>query len=161
MFHHPPYFFCIFRILPFVFPFPAPAEPGIVTFVVAAPKGDAGMVAEPLHVVDGFLTDVFQKLPFGGIEAARKHEVLPDEDAVAVAKLVEKVAFVGAAAPDAEHVHVGVGGVEDGLFVLLWCDARQEVILRDIVGTFGKYGDAVQFYVEGFSIFVRAVDDFE
>ena len=60
-----------------------------------------------------------------------------------------------------EHVHVGVGGVEDGLFVLLWCDARQEVILRDIVGTFGKYGDAVQFYVEGFSIFVRAVDDFE
>ena len=40
-----PYFFCIFRILPFVFPFPAPAEPGIVTFVVTAPQGNTGMIS--------------------------------------------------------------------------------------------------------------------
>ena len=46
----------------------------------------------------------------GGVAHAGEHEVLPDHEAELVAQLVEIVGLVLAAAPDAQHVHVGGAG---------------------------------------------------
>ena len=151
----------IFRILRLVSFLPTPVEPGVITFVISAPEGDTGMVSESLYIVNSFLTDIFQKFPFSRIKTACKHEILPDKDAVAVAEFIEQVILINAAAPDAKHVHVDIGGVKDCLFVLFRCDAWQEVVLRNVVGTFGKDGDTVQFHIESLSILVRAVDDLQ
>jgi hypothetical protein len=55
--------------------------------------------------------DAGQKLRIGQrVDAAGKHEVLPDEDAVSVAGVVEGLGLVVAAAPDPDHVVVGGRG---------------------------------------------------
>ncbi len=77
-------------------------------FVVAAPDGDAGVIAQPLDLVGDLRPHVLQKVGRGGVEGARKHEVVPDENALLVAEIIETVLLVLPAAPDADHVHVGI-----------------------------------------------------
>ena len=128
---------------------PAPACPCRVDFVVAAPQRQTGVVAQAHHIVDSLLADIFQKFAVSRIHGAGKGEILPDHDTVPVAQVVKMVVFIDAAAPHANHVHVGVGGVLHHLLVILRRDAGQEHVVGYHVGAFGKYGHAVQFKVEG------------
>lgn len=123
--------------------FPA-AEPRILILVVAAPVDHAGVVAQAFDVVDGLQTHVLQQRPFGRVDRAGVHEILPDQDALAVAKLIEEVVFVDAAAPDPEHVHVDVDRVPDRAFVGLAGDAGQEAVAGDVVGALAENGFAVE-----------------
>ena len=81
--------------------------------VVAAPERD--VVADAGGLVGDLALDLGEELLGGGVEVAGEHEVLPDEEAEGVAGLVEGGRLVAAAAPDADHVHVGVRrGLQQG-----------------------------------------------
>src|SRR5580704_15373234 len=86
---------------------PRPGK-GAFGLVVAAPHDDAGVIAETGDLVFGFLLDVLAE-PIGAwLPVVAEHEVLPDHDAQFVADVVELVGLVVAAAPVADHIHVGV-----------------------------------------------------
>ena len=132
-----------------------------MVLIVAAPDSNAWMVAQADDIVDGFLTDILQTFCCHRICAASEHEVLPNQNAVFVTKVVEKIILVDAAAPDTEHIHVGIDRIEDCLFVALGGDTRQEVILWNVVGSFGKKRFAVQFEIERRSRFIFVANDAE
>ena len=138
--------------------FPA-AEPRILILVVAAPVDHAGVVAQAFDVVNGLQTHVLQQRPFGRVDRAGVHEILPDQDALAVAKLIEEVVFVDAAAPDAEHVHVDVDRVPDRAFVGLAGDAGQEAVAGDVVGALAENGFAVEQEPQAASVGVGLLFD--
>ena len=77
-------------------------------FVVAAPERDRGMRAEPADLIVDLGAHFGEEVRRRGIEIAGEHEVLPDQQAELVAEIVEEILLVEAAAPDADHVHVGV-----------------------------------------------------
>ena len=87
---------------------PAPVSPRCFDLVVAGPQHNARVITQSLHVVDCFRAYVVEKLLRGRIHAAREHVILPDEDSHLVTQLIKVVSFVNAAAPNAQHVHVGV-----------------------------------------------------
>ncbi len=64
---------------------PAPFGPTLFHLVVAAPQRQAGAVPQPADVLDSFDAHVFGKGVVFGIDAAGKDEILPDEQAIAVA----------------------------------------------------------------------------
>ncbi len=92
------------------------------------------MACEP---VDGLAR---LRLDFGaqgflfGVGRAGEQEVLPSEHAAFVAELVEVVAFVDSAAPDAEQVHVRELGLFDAAEVAGTVDAVQEGVVGNPVG---------------------------
>ena len=93
--------------------------PCYVYFVVAAPEDERRVVAQPAYVVFGFGPDVGVDLRRSGIHVAGEDEILPHHDAVPVAHFVEIVRLVRAAAPDAQHVHIGLGGAPHEKFRFL------------------------------------------
>ena len=66
------------------------------------------MVAQAPHLVLGLGLDVQLEGVGARLPVVAEHEVLPDHDAQLVADRVELVGLVVAAAPVADHVHVGV-----------------------------------------------------
>ena len=123
---------------------PAPAIPCIVAFVVAAPQGYTGMVAQTADIVFSLCLDRFKPLSRSGIDAACKHEILPYQDAVTVAQVIEPVILVCAAAPYSQHVHVHGSRILYGLPVYLIGNPRKEHITRDVVGSFHEDRDTVE-----------------
>src|SRR5690606_20908201 len=84
-----------------------------------------------------------------------KHEVLPDADAQFVADVVKGVVLINAAAPHAQHVHVGGGSIHQQTAVIVGGQARDEGIRRNPVGAFGEERHAVDGELERFAPFVR------
>src|SRR5580698_2158572 len=116
-----------------------PVEGGL-SFVVAGPKNDAGMVAQAADLVFGFslhreLETVGPRLPVVAV-----HEVLPNHDAELVADLVELVALVVAATPMANHVHVGVASRLKDAAIVRRRDAIRKAVEWNDVRAFGEDG---------------------
>ena len=88
------------------------------------------------------------------IDAAGEHEVLPDQDAVAVAQVVERLGLVIAAAPDPDHVVVGRRRGAEQRFEPFRGHARRERVGRDPVGPLGEDGHAVDDEGERLAPFV-------
>ena len=109
------------------------------------------MVAQAANLLCGFLGDVELPVVGAGLPVVAEHEVLPDHDAELVAQVVELVGFVVAAAPMADHVHVGVDGRLQDLAVLLRGDAGGEAVEGNDVGAFAEHRDAVDDELEGAS----------
>ena len=129
-------------------------KPGMdmLKFVVAAPEGDAGMMAHALDVIGQFCLNIRDKLLIrAGIRAAREHQILPDRDAVAVAQVVKHVIFINAAAPDAQHVHVGLRCAGNQVFVKFRSDAGDERVCRNPVRAFRKIRHAVDDKLKRFA----------
>ena len=101
------------RVIGFV---PTPIAPALFHFVVAAPQRQRGVVAQAAHIFNRLDADVLEEVCIGGVDAAGEHEILPDQNAVAVAQVVEHILRVVAAAPDAQHVHVGIDGALEQTF---------------------------------------------
>ena len=121
---------------------------GLFGFVVAAPDDDAGMIAQAADLKFGFEFDILLEGVSAGLPIVAEHEILPDHDAELVAEVVEILGFVIAAAPVADHVHVGVAcGLQDAA-VLFGGDARGEAIEGDDVGAFTEDGDAIDDELE-------------
>ena len=95
-------------------------------------------------VFDHFDADVLDKVGIvERVNAARKDKILPDQDAIAVAKIVKALILVKAAAPHAQHVLVRLGCRTDQVLQGSLGQARGEGIGRNPVGAFGKEGLAV------------------
>ena len=51
-----------------------------------------------------------QEVGGGGVEMAGQHDVLPDHQPHLIAEVIEPIRLIPPAAPDADHVHMGVFG---------------------------------------------------
>ena len=92
---------------------PLPVHPALLHLVVAAPQRQAGAVAQAAHILDRLHAHILGEGIVLRVDAAGKDEVLPDQDAVAVAQVVEALLLVEPAAPDPQHVHVGRRRIAD------------------------------------------------
>jgi hypothetical protein len=119
-----------------------------VVLVVAAPEREAGAVAQPAHGGLGLGAHAVAELRVGRVHAAGEHEVLPDQHAELVAGVVEGLVLVHAAAPDAQHVHVGVDGLDDALAQALRAHAIQQQVLGNPVGAAGEELAAIDLEAE-------------
>ena len=80
---------------------PLITDPSLLHFVIPAPEGDAGMMAQTADVVVKFGTDIFHKsIVEGGVSSASEHEILPDANAKFIAEVVERISLVETTAPD-------------------------------------------------------------
>ncbi len=96
-------------------------------------------MAQPPYVVCDLLFDAGEKrVVKEGVGLAGKRKVLPDENAPFVAGLVKFVAFIVAAAPDADHVHVGKYYRVQEVVEFLLVKAGDEAVRRNIIGSLDK-----------------------
>ena len=119
------------------------------------------MIPQALHVIVGFLAHVVEKRFISGIQAASEHEILPDENPHFIAKIIEVVTLVNAAAPDAQHVHVGVAHGLKQFAIFISTDAAREAVRRDPITAFGKDRHAVNHKGEALAGFVALLLEFQ
>ena len=131
-----------------IFFVPAPEFYAFIYFIIAAPQGEAGMVSQSFNVVFRFLSHVFQETVIGRVGRACKHEILPYQDAVFIGFFIKFRFFIISASPDAYHVHVGGGDVFKQFVIVFPCKVGGDYVVGDIVGSFCKQGDAVDFEIE-------------
>src|SRR6266545_616317 len=87
---------------------PAPMFPAALDFVIPDPDDNTRMITQPFDVIYCFVSYIVEKSLIARVHAARKHEILRDEDPHFIAKIIESVALVNAATPDTQHVHIGI-----------------------------------------------------
>ncbi len=84
-------------------------------------------MAQSAHILHNLNTHVFQEFRIvQRINAARKDEILPDQDAVPVAQIVESLFLIEATAPNAQHVLVRLGSRANERLQGVIGDARRE-----------------------------------
>ena len=121
----------------------APAFPGGFDLIVAAPHSQGSVVAQAQDVVDDFGADGGFEFRGQQIGRAGEHEVLPHDQAVLVAPVIEAFVRIPAATPDADEVVVGgFAGFQQSTGALFG-HARDDLVFRDIVGAHGEYLGAV------------------
>ncbi len=113
------------------------------------------VVTQASHVALGLAPH--HRRPNASIRVVRaaEGEILPDQDAELVAHVVEVVALVKAAAPDAQHVHAGVERLLDARAVLGFRDGRGERMIRDPVGAERVEALPVDLELEGLAEAIR------
>ncbi len=126
--------------------------------VVAAPERKTGVVLEARDLFFHLGLHLGEKLRRRGIERAGEHEILPDQEAKFVAGVVEAVGLVAPAAPDPDHVHVGVGGRVQEIAGLLRGDPARQGVGHDPVCALGEDIAAVDADLEAGARVVRLGD---
>ena len=86
------------------------------------------MVTQAADIFYRLHAHIFEEICIGGIDATGKHKILPDQDAIAVAQIVEHILRIIPAAPDAQHVHIGADCALKQSFQHGAGDARREGI---------------------------------
>ena len=100
-----------------------PVDDTAFHLIVAAQQGEGSVMVQPLQVADGFLRELLGHLRRQIDVGAGDHEVLPHQQAVLIAQLVEAAVGVVPAAPDPQGVEVGVHSLTDDGFPPLVGDA--------------------------------------
>lgn len=116
------------------------------------------MVAQAADIVHGLGTDPFAERVVGGIHRTGEDEVLPDENARPVARLVKGIVLVEPAAPDAQHVEMRIRAFVHQMPVIRRIGARQKTVRRDQVGPLGEHRTAVDLEVEALAPAVGLAD---
>src|SRR5947209_5474276 len=119
------------------------------------------MIPQALHIIDGFLSYVFEKCSISRVQAASEHEILPNENPHLVAKTIEIVTLVNAAAPDAQHIHVGVAHGLKQFAIFIFADAAGKAVGRDPVATFSEDRHAVYNKGEALAGLVGMLPEFQ
>ena len=101
------------------------------------------MIAQAAHLVLGLGLDVQLESIGAGLPVVAEHEILPDHDAKLVADRVELVGLVVAAAPVANHVHVGVARGLQNAAIIRGRDAVGKAVERNDVRALGEHGNSV------------------
>ena len=123
--------------------------------VISAPNCKTWVFTHTFHIEKHLFLHIGEEV--GLIERighAGEHEVLPDHDAVAVAKLQHLVRSVIAAAPDADHVEVALRRRADVIFELLFVRAGVEAVKGDEVGALCEHPLPVDDKGEVAAVFV-------
>ena len=88
---------------------------------------------------DDLLTDFSFDFGFGTwilwIHGAGKHHILPNHDAILIAKFVEVFRFVCSAAPYSHHIGMGVNQILNRTLISLVVEPRHESVVRTPVIT--------------------------
>ena len=119
------------------------------------------MVAQTLHIIDRLLADICKECLVSRICGAGKHEVLPYEDTVAVAEIIEIIILIHAASPYTDHIHIHRFCIEHMLVVFLMGNARKEIIERNHIHTLHEHRFAVEFESERTSLCIILCDELE
>src|SRR5262245_162055 len=119
------------------------------------------MVSQSLHVIDRLPSHVIKKRLVSRIHAASEHEILPDEDSHLIGNLIEMIRLINAAAPDADHIHVGIADRSKKLVVFFVRDARRKNIGRYPVRSPAKHGNAVDNERKALSKFIWLLAKFQ
>ncbi len=141
--------------------FPIPIHPTPLHLVVAAPQRKAGAVAQAADIFNHFHVDIFQKfLRVQRIDTARENKLLPNQNAVAVAKIVKTFFLIKAAAPNAQHILVRLNRRANETFEIFIRNSRGEGIGGNPIGAFGKNLYPVDDKREGASPFIGLLAQF-
>src|SRR5262245_54282787 len=97
------------------------------------------MMRKPRDVAQSFRLDFrFEWLSLG-IGGAGEEKILPHQNPLLIADIVKLVRFVNPAAPDAQHVHVGIQSRLNTLLVTLArAGAIEEAIVGDPIEAFAE-----------------------
>ena len=106
------------------------------------------MIAQPPDDLLDFRCDIFLVFSIHRIATAGKHKILPHHEPKLVANIIESVFLVNAAAPDPNHVHVGVFGHLQQVAIFLFTRARQEVVRGNPVRPLTKHRHVVDLKEE-------------
>ena len=131
-----------------------PSHPAELHFIVAAEKAQACVMADARQIVLQLRTDVLFKRRIHPVYITGKHRILPDNQAKAVAGIIEPVVGIVAAAPYANRVEVGGGAILQQALRLLGRHSRDHAILGHIVRAHGKYLDSIDPETEFLAPFV-------
>ena len=132
-----------------------PVDDTAFHLVVAAQQGEGGVMVQPLQVADGFLRELLGHLRRQIDVGAGDHEVLPHQQAVLIAQLVEAAVGVVPAAPDPQGVEVGVHSLTDDGFPPLVGDAAEQIVHGNQIRAHGENFHAVQHKAEFAALAVR------
>ncbi len=85
---------------------PAPISPRLLGLIVSTPERQRGSVAKTQHLRFGLGQEI--GLPQGvlGHHRTSRHEILPHQNALFIAEVIERFVSVISASPDPKHVHV-------------------------------------------------------
>src|SRR5260221_8697283 len=101
------------------------------------------MIPQALYVIDRFLANVFEERFVTRIQAASEHEILPHENPHFVAEIIKIVTLINSAAPDAQHVHVGVAHRLKQSAIFIFADAARKAVGWNPVAALGKDKHAI------------------
>src|ERR1041385_3532878 len=119
------------------------------------------MVAQPLHIINRFSANVVEELLIRGIQAARKHELLPDHDSHLVTQFVKIVRLVNATTPDSQHIHVAVAHRLDEEAIFVFGDTRRKTVGWNPIAALRENGNAIDDEHKAFSRFVARSPQFQ
>ena len=105
------------------------------------------MISQTLDVVLYFLCYIVKIILISREHAAGKHHVLPNQDTIFIAKIIEYILLINTPTPDTKHVHIGICSRLNDMFVGFVCYTSREVVKRDVIGTFHKHILAIEFHV--------------
>ena len=117
---------------------PRPVQCLCLHLIVTAPDAKTGVMADPPHIVADLRTDAALEALIQLVGGAGKHKILPHDQPQFIADIEEPVVWVIAAAPDTDTVVVRRCRVLQESAGALRCDARKNIVLRDIVRTHRK-----------------------
>ena len=103
----------------------------------------------------GLSLDGGEKLCAAGIHRAREHEILPNQQPFFVAKIIEVFHFIDSAAPNADHVHLGLHRARQQMVIVGAADFTDKTVRRDPVRALGKNRASVDRELKGFSELIR------
>ena len=100
------------------------------------------------HVLHRLHSHVLGKGILFRINTAGEDKILPDQDAIPVAQIVEAFFLIESTAPHPQHIHMGRGRIRDQAFHICIADAGRKGIGRDPVRPFDKDRHAVDHECE-------------
>jgi hypothetical protein len=127
----------------------------LVILVVASIYDQRRVMSQSRYVRDAFLLDRFQDLRESWVVATAEHEVLPNQYAKLIAKLVKDVFLPDTATPDSDHDLIAVDHHFEPFAILVFRDSRCEIICRDPVRASAEYVHVVDAEEERLANFVR------
>ena len=117
----------------------APVMPCGLNLIIAANQSEAGMVPEPFQIIQHFLPAVLRKMVCHLIYVACKHQVLPDDQSVPVAEIIEPVRRIISAAPYPDTVIICPDHGTYKILLSFLCNSCVKTILGDIIPAHSKY----------------------
>ena len=135
--------------------------PTFIAFIVTAPECNAGMMPQTLHLLCCFHPYILPKGIAARHHAAGEHEILPDQDSVAVTVIVEDVGQVHTTTPYTEHVHTRLLGLQDQSMINGIVDAAHKHIGRYQVCPSGEDILAIDPEAEGLPVRVLFLNEFQ
>ena len=115
------------------------------------------MGLESSDLVSQFLFYAFEEPLRRWISRAGEHHIVEQQKAFLVTELVEFFPLIPSAAPDTEHIHVGVHCVLEYFVISFPCHSGRNGIKRNPVGALGENIPAVDGDGEFFSSHGRLV----